>query len=81
VDRSCRRCDTAAQDTALLTRLVGDLVAVLRSSGVETLTYGVATSAGLRAAQSATVELFGPYGTGTFTAADGLGHDVLHFEL
>lgn len=71
----------AAQDTALLTRLVGDLVAVLRSSGVETLSYGSPAQAELRAAQAVTAQLIGPGDTRTITGPDDLEPHVLHFDL
>jgi len=71
----------AAQDTTVLTRLVGDLVAVLRSSGVETLTYGPAANAELSAAEAATAQLIGPSGTRTTTGPDDLQAHVLHFDI
>jgi len=71
----------AAQDTALLTRLVRDLVAGLRTSDVETVTYGAATHAELRAAQAATALLIGPSSTRTVTGPDDLEPHVLHFAL
>ena len=79
--RAVRVEAVAAQDTALLTRLVRDLVAGLRTSDVETVTYGAATHAELRAAQAATALLIGPSSTRTVTGPDDLEPHVLHFDL